>query len=171
MATDIFFRLGDKIKGESIDEGKDGNGKPLKDQIDVLAWHWSLNQSGTTHTGTGGGSGKVSVGDLTITTYVDMASNDIIKTLCSGEHIPQATLSVRKAGGSKPVVYYTIDFEDLIVSSYSTGGGGDGLDRLQETLTINFARFKIAYIRQNEKGGEAGKSMAGWNIPKNTAWS
>jgi type VI secretion system secreted protein Hcp len=68
-------------------------------------------------------------------------------------------------------VYYTIDFEDLIVSSYSTGGGGDGLDRLQETLTINFARFKIAYIRQNEKGGEAGKSMAGWNIPKNTAWS
>jgi type VI secretion system secreted protein Hcp len=170
MAVDIFLRLGDNIKGESIDDGKDNNGKPLKDQIDVLAWSWAMDQSGTTHNSTGGGSGKASFKDLTVTKYVDLASNEIVKHLSNGTHIPNATLTVRKAGGDKPLVYYTIDMEDLLVTSYATGGGGDNLDRLTENFSLNFARFKITYKRQNEKGGEAGKTQAGWNIPKNTAW-
>jgi type VI secretion system secreted protein Hcp len=170
MAVDVFFKLGEKIKGESIDDGKDGKGSPLKDQIEVMGWNWGMSQSGTTHSGTGGGAGKVSVNDITITKFVDMSTNDIIKHLASGEHIATAILSVRKAGGTKPIVYFTIEFEDLIISNYSVGGG-DGSDRMTDTFSINFARFKITYIRQNEKGGEAGKSVAGWNIPKNATWS
>lgn len=170
MAVDIFLRLGEKIKGESIDDGKDNNGKALKDQIELLAWAWSGAQSGTTHSSTGGGSGKVTLSDLSITKYVDLSSNEIVKHLCNGEHIPTGTLTVRKAGGANPLIYYTIDMEELMVTSYSTGGGGDGMDRLTEQVALNFARFKITYKRQNEQGGEAGKTQAGWNIPKNVAF-
>jgi len=170
MSVDLFLRLGDQIKGESIDDGKDNNSKPLKDQIDILAWSWSGTQAGTTHNSTGGGSGKASFSDIAITKYVDLSSNEIVKHLANGKHIPTATLTVRKAGGDNPLIYYTIDMEEVLVTSYATGGGGDGMDRLTENLSLNFARFKITYKRQNEQGGEAGKTQAGWNIPKNVAW-
>ena len=166
MAVDIFFKLGDKIKGESVNDGKDLLGGPLKDQMEIMSWNWALSQSGTTHSGTGGGGGKANVNDITITKYVDMASNDIITALCKGEHIPTALLTVRKAGGDKPVNYYGIEFEDIILSNYHISGSKDELDRMVESFSINFARFRITYTRQNEKGGESGKSTAGWNIPK-----
>lgn len=167
MAVDIFFKLGEKIKGESIDDGVDGLGAPLKDQMDILSWSWGMSQSGTMHQSTGGGSGKVQVADLTLNKYVDLASNEIIKQICGGEHIPTAILTVRKAGGIKPLIYYYIEFEDVIISNYSIAGASDGLDRLTESVSINFARFRITYIRQGADGGETGRSSAGWNIPKN----
>ncbi|MFA5537569.1 MAG: type VI secretion system tube protein Hcp [Gemmobacter sp.] len=162
MATDIFLKLGDKIKGESIDAEH-------KDKIDVLAWSWGASQSGTTHMGTGGGSGKVSIQDLNFTKYVDISTADILKALSSGDHIPNATLYVRKAGGTKPLTYYQIDMEEVLVSSYSTGSS-TGDDRFTENISLNVARFRITYKRQDEKGGQAGQVQAGWDIPKNEAW-
>ena len=47
MAADIFLKIGD-IKGESTDDKH-------KDTIDVLAWSWGVNQSGSMHVGGGGG--------------------------------------------------------------------------------------------------------------------
>ena len=38
----------DGVKGESVVKGHAG-------EIDVLEWSWGMNQSGTTHIGTGGG--------------------------------------------------------------------------------------------------------------------
>ena len=58
MAVDMFIKIGD-IKGESHDKGH-------KDSIDILAWSWGMSQSGTTHMGTGGGAGKVSVNDISL---------------------------------------------------------------------------------------------------------
>lgn len=162
MATDIFLKLGDKIKGESIDSEH-------KDKIDVLAWSWGAAQSGTTHMGTGAGSGKVSVQDLSVTKYVDLSTHDILKALASGDHIPTATLYVRKAGGTKPLNYFVMEMEEVLISGYSTGSS-TGDDRFTENISLNFARFRITYKRQDEKGGEAGTGVAGWNIPKNEAF-
>ena len=161
MATDILLKI-DGIKGESVIEGH-------KDEIDVLAWSWGMTQSGTTHTSTGGGSGKVSVSDITLTKYVDIATHELIKACCNGRHIKEATLVVRKAGGSSPLNYLTLKMEEVLVSSYNTGGSNDDLDRVQETLTFNFARFNIEYQQQNEKGGKKGSANAGWDIAKNKA--
>src|SRR5215204_6521956 len=91
MAVDMFLKL-DPIKGESQDDKH-------KDEIDVLSWSWGMHQTGTTHQGTGGGAGKVSVQDLTFTHYVDKASADLIKACTKGDHIAKGTLVVRKAGG------------------------------------------------------------------------
>jgi type VI secretion system secreted protein Hcp len=59
MAVDMFIEIGD-IKGEAKD-------KTHKDKIDVLAWSWGVSNSGSTHQGGGGGSGKVNVQDLSFT--------------------------------------------------------------------------------------------------------
>jgi type VI secretion system secreted protein Hcp len=161
MATDILLKV-DGIKGESVIDGHAG-------EIDILSWNFGMNQSGTTHTATGGGGGKVSVSDITFSKLVDIASADLIKACTSGKHIKEVTLVVRKAGGTKPVNYFTLKMWEVIVSSYTTGGSNDSLDRIQETLTLNFARFEIEYQQQDEKGGKKGSVKAGWDIAKNKA--
>ena len=162
MAVDIFLKLGNGIKGEAQDA-------TYADEIDVLSWSWDMTQSGTTHVGGGGGGGKVDVGNMIITKYVDAATHDLIKRCCSGEHISTAELIVRKAGG-EPLEYLRIEMEDVMLSSYSTGGSKDGLDRVQETLSLNFAYFKVTYTIQNDDGSAGPESTAGWSINENQAW-
>ncbi|MDD7972865.1 Hcp family type VI secretion system effector [Roseinatronobacter alkalisoli] len=161
MAVDILLKI-DGIKGESVIDGH-------QDEIDVLSWSWGMTQSGTTHTATGGGGGKVNVSDITFTKLVDIATHELIKACTSGRHIKEATLVVRKAGGAKPINYLTLKMWEVLVSSYNTGGSNDDLDRVQETLTFNFARFEIEYQQQDEKGGKKGSAKAGWDIAKNKA--
>lgn len=159
MAVDIFLKLSNGILGESQDETH-------AEEIDVLAWSWGLSQSGTTHMGGGGGGGKVNVQDISITKYVDLASNDLIKRCCSGEHITDGLLTVRKAGGS-PIEYFKMKMYNIMISSYQTGGSKDGLDRIQESLTLNFNRFEIDYTLQTEAGGEGTATTSTWDIAKN----
>ena len=164
MAVDIFLKLSNNIKGESQDATH-------ADEIDVLAWNWGLSQSGTTHVGSGGGGGKVNVQDISLTKYVDLASNDLIKRCTTGEHIESGELIVRKSGGSAPVEYFRIKMENIMITSYATGGSKDGLDRIQENLTLNFRKFEVAYTLQEASGAAGAESLAGWDIAKNTEWS
>ncbi len=158
MAVDAFIKLGD-IKGESSDGAHKG-------EIDVLAWSWGMSQSGTTHEGAGGGAGKVNVQDLSFTHYFDTSSPVIMAACCTGKHIPEATLTLRKAGDT-PLEYLIITLTDMLVTSVSTGGS-QGEERLTENVTLNFAQFDLSYQAQNKSGGkEGGPVKAKFNIPMN----
>ncbi len=158
MAVDMFFKIGD-IKGESIDSSH-------KEEIDVLAWSWGMSQSGTTHQGTGGGAGKVNVQDISFTKWVDKASSNLMLYCCNGKHIPEAKLTVRKAGET-PLEYLIITINDIIIASVSTGGSG-GEDRLTENVVLNFAKVKVSYQPQKADGSADGGAIEmGWNIPEN----
>lgn len=160
MAVDIFLKLSNNIKGESQDS-------VYKDNIDVLAWSWGLTQSGTTHLGKGGGGGKVNVSDITLTKYVDRATIDLIKRSTTGEHIADGELIVRKSGGSAPVEYYKMKLKHIMITSYNTGGQKDGLDRMQETVSLNFREFEVEYTMQEEDGSAGPSSNFAWNIAEN----
>ncbi|TAH43467.1 MAG: type VI secretion system tube protein Hcp [Betaproteobacteria bacterium] len=159
MAVDMFIKIGD-IEGESTD------GKHEK-EVDVLSWSWGMSQSGTTHMGGGGGSGKVSVQDISITKYVDAATHALIKACCDGTHYPEAKLTVRKAG-KEALEYIKLTMKEVIVTSVSTGGSG-GEDRLTESISLNFAEFKLEYTPQNPDGTGGSAKEACWNIAKNEA--
>jgi len=157
MALDMFIKL-QGIAGESAD-------KTHKGEIEILAWSWGASQSGTTHSGTGGGAGKVNIQDISFTKYVDKASPTLFLNCANGKHIPSATLTVRKAG-ENPLEYLKLDLNEILVSSISTGGSG-GEDRLTENITLNFAKMKMTYTPQNVKGGGESPVIAGWDIPAN----
>ena len=159
MALDMFMKLGD-IVGESVDSVK-------KDEIDVLAWSWGMSQSGTTHMGGGGGSGKANFQDISFTKYVDSGSNAIMTALAKGTHLPEAVLTCRKAGAGQQD-YIVITMKEVIVTSVSTGGSG-GEDRLTENVTLNFAEVNFSYTPQDAKGTVAGAKIFGWNIAENIA--
>ncbi|CAM5790835.1 Hcp family type VI secretion system effector [Ottowia pentelensis] len=157
MAVDMFLKISG-VEGESADDKH-------KKEIDVLAWDWGATQSGTTHIGTGGGSGKVSAGDLSVTKYVDSASHALLLACCNGEHYNEAVLVVRKAG-KEAVEYVKITMSTVLVSSVHTGGAKDE-ERLTERVSLNFAKIKFEYTPQNADGSAGATKTAGWDIAAN----
>jgi type VI secretion system secreted protein Hcp len=157
MAVDMFIKIKD-IDGESKDSK---HGK----EIDVLAWSWGMSQSGTFHGGGGGGAGKVNIQDLSFTKYVDKSSPKLMLYCSNGKHIPEALLTVRKAG-ENPLEYLKIKLEQLLVSSISTGGSG-GEDRLTENITLNFGKVTLDYSEQKADGSGHPAVTYSWDIEAN----
>jgi type VI secretion system secreted protein Hcp len=158
MAADMFLKLG-TIKGESGDAKHGG-------EIEVLSWSWGMSQSASMHSNQGGGSGKVSVNDINITKYVDVASPTLMKMCAKGDHIEQGLLTVRKAGGTA-LEYLKINLTKVIISQVSTGGSG-GEDRLTETINLNFQKVDFTYTPQNADGSGGGQVFFKFDIPAGT---
>ncbi len=159
MAIDAFIQFEPAVKGESIAKGMEG-------MIDVMSWSWGMSQSGTTHMGTGGGSGKVSVQDLSFMKKVDASSPNIITKCCTGEHFEKCTLKLRKSGAT-PLEYLIIEFEEVLIASVSVGGGA-GDDIITENVSINFARFHYKYKKQLKDGSGDAEIASKYDIAKNT---
>jgi len=157
MAADIFIKI-DDIKGESTDGTHPG-------EISVLSWSWGVTQSGSTHSGPGGGAGKAQVHDLTFTHFVDAATPNLIKMACAGKHFKNALLTVRKAG-TTPLEYLKIKLHDIIISSVTHGGQGSD-DQHTESVSLNFAKFEVHYTPQKQDGSGGATIPATWNIQKN----
>ncbi len=154
MAVDMFLKL-DSIKGESKQDGH-------KDEIDVQSWSWGLSNSATAHLGGGSGSGKVSVQDISFTHFTDSSSPDLLKCCCIGKHISKGTLVVRKAGG-KAIDYIKLELEQIMVTNIHNGGSGHD-DRLIESVTLNFSKFKYSYAEQTETGAKGKEGKFGYDI-------
>ena len=162
MAVDMFLNLGATIKGETKDSAQKAAG-----DIDILAWSWGASNSGSFHTGGGGGAGKANFQDISFTKYLDKSSPALLIALAKGSHIPAAKLLVRKAGEGQQK-YLEISLTNVLVTSISTGGSG-GEDRLTENITLNFAEVKFEYFLQNEKGVTASGGVFNWDIAGNIA--
>jgi type VI secretion system secreted protein Hcp len=155
-AVDMYLKI-DGIKGESQAENH-------KDQIDVLAWSWGMSNSGTTHEGGAGGVGKANVQDFSFTKFIDTSTTDFMLRTLNGEHIPKIEFIVEKpTGGDKPFEFLRITFENVIVTSVSTGGSG-GEDRLTENVSLNFQKVKVEYTPQKQDGSKGDTKTISWDI-------
>lgn len=157
MLQDIFLKL-TGISGESQDDEH-------QDEIEVLRWDWNVSQQSSMHSGSGGGSGKATVGDLNFDHYVDRSSPNLMKYCLIGKHIANATLVVRKAGGS-PLEYLKITMDDVIVTLVAPAAT-ESMDRVREQVGLSFARVKQEYVIQNQQGGSAGTVAAGYDMQAN----
>ena len=105
MAVDMFLKL-DGCDGESADSEH-------ADEIDVLAFSWGMTQSGSMHTGGGGGSGKVNAETFEINEFSASISGSGSVRITAKEE-----LDVRISGSGK--VYY---HGTPRVNSSSSGSG------------------------------------------------
>lgn len=142
MAMSIFARIG-AIRGESRDAKH-------KDEIDVLSWSWGVSQSGTASPGGSAGAGKASFHDFNFTHHVDRASPLLMKACATGEHVKDATITVRKAGQGQQE-YLTIKMTGLQVTSVSTSVSAEG-DATMESVVLTFARVDLEYRPQKPDG-------------------
>ena len=141
MAMSIFARIG-TIKGESQDAKH-------KDEIDVLSWSWGVSQSGIAGHG-GGGAGKASFHDFNFTHHVDKASPLVMKACATGQHISDATITVRKAGKGQQE-YLIIKMTDILVTSVSTSVSAEGGTTI-ESVVLAFAKVDLEYKPQKPDG-------------------
>ena len=156
-AVDMFLKL-DGIKGESQD-------KQHKGEIHIESFSWGMNQMGTSGVGGGGGAGKVSVHDISISKAVDKSTPSLMLYCANGKHIKEGLITVRKAG-EHPVEYLKIKMVDLLVSSVQEAGHGGAV--LAESLSLNFAKFYVDYQEQGPDGKPTGSPQSmGWDIKAN----
>ena len=158
MANVDYFLKIDGIEGESTDDKH-------KSEIDIESWSWGANQSGTSAGMGGGGAGKVNMQDFHFVMRHNKASPLLMKACATGQHIKEAKLTCRKAGGEQQE-YMTIKFADLLVSSYQTGGN-NGTDVITETIALNFAKVKFAYTVQNADGTKGDEKEWAWDVKAN----
>jgi type VI protein secretion system component Hcp len=84
-----------------------------------------MSKSGTAGHGGGGGAGKASFHDFTFTHPVDKASPLLMKARATGEHIKDATITLRKLGKGQQE-YLVIKMTDVLVTSVSTSVSAEG---------------------------------------------
>ena len=147
MALDAHLDLNKgNIKGESKHDGH-------TDHIQLLSWSWGVSNSGSHSHGTGGGTGKANFQDFHFTMHVSKASPLLFLACATGQHIPEATLVVRKSGqigGQQKFII--IKFHDLLISSYQSGGH-DSVDGLpNEQISFNFSKMEFEYHGQDAAG-------------------
>ncbi|MGH8137967.1 MAG: Hcp family type VI secretion system effector [Steroidobacteraceae bacterium] len=157
MAGDMFLML-DGIKGESADDKHKG-------EIDIESFSWGLAQTGSGSRGTGSGTGKVDISDISIQKRVDRSSPTLQLACANGKHIAKGKLTVLKAG-ENPLEYFTVDLESILVSSYQLSGA-DGAGIPTESLALNFVKVKTEYWTQSDKGAKGENANFSWDIAKN----
>ena len=101
----------------------------------------------------------------------DFASPALMLHCANGKHIPEAHLTVRKAGG-QPLEYLKIKLTDVLVSSYKPHaevGGANGHSELPvDQFSLNFAKIEFAYQLQGPDGkAQGGPTIAGWDVKAN----
>jgi type VI secretion system secreted protein Hcp len=159
-AVDYFLKI-EGIAGESTDKKHAGS-------LDVESWSWGESNSGTASVGGGGGAGKVSMQDFHFTTKLSKASPNLFLYCATGKHIPSATLTCRKAGGTQ-VEFLTVKLEQVLISSYQTGGAGMSDIIPIDQVSMNFAKITLEYKEQGEDGSLKGSVKQTYDQKQNVA--
>lgn len=162
MAVDMFLML-TGIAGESQDSKHKG-------QIDIDSFSFGVSQSGSGSRAGGSGSGKADFQDIAISKLVDKATPTLVNHCATGEHIKEALITVRKAGGGKDggKEYYKVKLTDVLVSSVQNSGN-NAADFPSETITLNYARIDFEYLPQDSTGNVGGVVKSGYNLRENKA--
>jgi type VI secretion system secreted protein Hcp len=158
MAVDYFLKF-DGIKGESADAKH-------KEEIDIEAWSWGETNAGTQRAGGGAGAGKVAMQDFHFVMKLNKATPSLMKACATGQHLKTATLTARKAGKSQ-VEYLTFKFQDVLVSSYQTGGSEGGDDLPIDQVSFNFAKIEVEYKQQKPDGSTGPGDRFGFDLKAN----
>jgi len=158
MASDYFLKI-EGVDGESQDAKHKG-------EIEIDSFSFGATQIGAHAGGGGGGAGKVSMQDFHFTMKVNKASPKLFLVCATGEHIKKAVLTCRKAGKEQQE-FYLVKMEDLLVSSYQTGGSSHGDVIPTDQISLNFAKIEFEYKPQKADGTLDAPVKAGYDLKSN----
>lgn len=114
----------------------------------------------------GGGAGKATFKEFTITKKTDTATTDLFKALVTGTHIQDLFIELRRSGEAATAsggVFLRFEFALVMVQDISWSGS-DGDDICEETVIFQYGAMKVQYYLQS-----AGGKMA--SEPKQMMWS
>lgn len=159
-AVDMFLKI-EGVEGESRDKDHVG-------WIEVQSFSWGMSNSGSLHSGGGGGAGRATSLDLSVGKYLDKTSPILYLRTATGQHFPEVILVLRKAGDETRQKFFEIKLTDVIMTQAHLAGASGG-DRPSESISLNFAKIEWTYIPTRMDGTPGIPVSAEWNIAENTA--
>jgi type VI secretion system secreted protein Hcp len=135
----IFAKIG-SIKGES-------NDVKHKDEVELLSWSWGLSQ--TVEHSSGPATGRTNFSDFNFTHHIDKASPSLMSACATGEHIKDATITVRKAGKEQQE-FLIFKMNDIIITSVQPSVK-EG-EATMENVTMRPAKVDFEYKPQKADG-------------------
>lgn len=114
----------------------------------------------------GGGAGKATFKEFTITKKTDTATTDLFKALVTGKHFQDLFIELRRSGEVATAsggTFLRFEFALVMVQDISWSGS-DGDDICEETVIFQYGAMKVQYYPQG-----AGGKMA--SEPKQMMWS
>jgi type VI secretion system secreted protein Hcp len=162
MAFDAFLKI-EGIDGESTD---DAHAK----WIEVLSYSHGVSQpvSGSVSSGGGRSAERCDHSDFSIVKSMDKATPKLNLYCSNGEHIPNLSLELCRAGGDKQK-YMEYKLEDVIVTSVRPGGSSQGGENLPlEEVSFAYGKISWTYTETDHKTGKAaGNVSAYWDLHAN----
>lgn len=119
----------------------------------------------------GGGAGKASFKEFTVTKKTDTASCGLFHALVTGKHFQDMIIELRRSGESASVsggVFMKFEFRLVLVQDISWSGS-DGDDTPEETVIFQFGAIEITYSQQSIKGQMEKPKVVRWSRVKNSA--
>jgi type VI secretion system secreted protein Hcp len=171
MSFDAFcYSKSDKAKltGETMDTAMSALGA-----FEVLSFE--IGAENTINIGSisgGGGAGKASFKEFTVTKKTDTASTELFRALVTGKHFGDLIVELRRSGGddaASGVTFLRFEFAMVMVQDISWSGS-DGDDICEETVIFQYGAMKVQYYAQEASGKmkSAPQEMM-WSRVKNSA--
>lgn len=171
MSFDAFcYSKSDKAKltGETQDDEMNKLGA-----FEVLSFE--LGAENTINIGSisgGGGAGKATFKEFTITKKTDTASTELFRALVTGKHFGDMFIELRRSSGNESTsgaTFLRFEFALIMVQDLSWSGS-DGDDICEETVIFQYGAMKVQYYAQEASGKmkSAPQEMM-WSRVKNNA--
>jgi len=168
MAFDAFcYFPGTDVEGETQD-------KAMKDNKAFEILSFEIGAENNVNIGSitgGGGAGKATFKELTMTKKTDTASCAMFSKLCEGNHFDDMIIELRRSGGAPGVSGKTFlkwEFKLVMVQDISWAGS-DGDDICEETVVLQYGAMKVTYTGQDKKGADMTPKSGEWSRVLNEA--
>ncbi|MBK7423004.1 MAG: type VI secretion system tube protein Hcp [Propionivibrio sp.] len=152
-AQAAYFLQLDGIKGESTD-------KDHKDWINFNSFSWGVTNSAPVGGG-GGGSGKAVFQDFSWYQGLDRSITGLFSSVATGKHIKTAVVDFQSSG-EKPIVYFKMSFNDVLLSEVSLQGSGGNKPFVD--ASFSYAKVTLDYWDQKPDGSRGTKSTASYDL-------
>lgn len=166
MAFDTFLFL-KGINGESLAQIENPPIPGVR-PFEIFSWSFGASNPSTVGSGKAGlSAGKVSVSSFNVMKKTEDASPQLFLNCCAGQHIPNASIIMRKAAGkeNKQMTFLQYDFEYVMVDSIQWSGAAGGDDTPMESISFAFAEVTIRnYMQDKATGRMVTGSGATWNL-------
>src|SRR6056297_2754961 len=167
MAFDAFCYIpSSNVKGETQDEVMKKEGA-----FEILSFEIGAeNNINIGSISSGGGAGKATFKELTLTKKTDGGSCELFSNLCKGTHFDDMHIVLRRSGGGtgSGETFLKWDFKLVMVQDISWSGS-DGDDVCEETVIFQYGAMKVTYFKQGTDGKHKQDSSAEWSRVLNKA--
>lgn len=152
-----FLKI-DGIPGESTNAKHKG-------EIDLATLKLGVLQSATSGAGGAGGAGKAIFNPVIIYKGIDSASPLLFLRCATGQHIPQAVLTLSENGRE----YFKVRLQDVVVSSCDVNSNNvENSDLPLESISLSYSKIEITYT-PFAKGLPGTPITIGFDVKSNTS--